>query len=420
MSEHIDDGSTATASAEELAAAKKRAKAKAKRARQKANKKAKKQSAAAQAAGAAPADRGFVNHTRRGPAGKGRGQGLFATVAIPKGEVVVRAQPVLSTVFDKYTTSVCAFCFRTATATRTGENLAATQNQQHQLLLRTGTSGRLGIFVDERKASGTAPAVAVLNGCAYGSANSEAGIQAGDVVASVAGVAVAPGDGVLQRCLTALSSAGAAAGASGFEVVVLRSSLSPPSSRVGLEPCTKCLRCTTCAGCRAAGRLDWHRGFECDAFQKLPAGARRGESSPIRMMLRYRAIDAVGDWARSCPADDVDEPNAGQEAAAVGEKEPLSLVSTLQANKDVVPGPQKAMLANLTGIPEQVVAQIVGQIRGNACSIQRGGGGSRLGEKVGCALSVFMGYSNHDCNPNTEACVDDEGYGADFRIARQL
>ena len=46
---------------------------------------------------------------------------------------------------------------------------------------------------------------------------------------------------------------------------------------------------------------------------------------------------------------------------------------------------------------------LIGQIRGNAASIERGGA------KVGCALSAHMGYSNHDCTPNAEANVDAEG-----------
>ena len=42
-------------------------------------------------------------------------------------------------------------------------------------------------------------------------------------------------------------------------------------------------------------------------------------------------------------------------------------------------------------------------MRTNACEISRGG------KKVGCALSVLMGWHNHDCLPNAQATVDEEG-----------
>ena len=32
------------------------------------------------------------------------------------------------------------------------------------------------------------------------------------------------------------------------------------------------------------------------------------------------------------------------------------------------------------------------------------------GEKVGCTLSVHMGYCNHDCAPNCEVNIDEDGF----------
>merc|ERR1711865_1200334 len=41
---------------------------------------------------------------------------------------------------------------------------------------------------------------------------------------------------------------------------------------------------------------------------------------------------------------------------------------------------------------------------GNAAGIERGG------KKVGCSLSAYMGFANHDCNPNMQAVVDADGF----------
>ena len=146
---HADAAAARQVAVADAAAARKKAKAKAKKARQRAKKKAQKKLlqqqfpafVAAEAFGGSregyyfqkgpqgtgyyrdnhkkkkqqqqqQQQSGFENHTRRAEAGEGRGQGLFAVTAIAKGGVVVRARPVLSTVFDRYATAVCAFCFR--------------------------------------------------------------------------------------------------------------------------------------------------------------------------------------------------------------------------------------------------------------------------------------------------------------------
>ena len=47
----------------------------------------------------------------------------------------------------------------------------------------------------------------------------------------------------------------------------------------------------------------------------------------------------------------------------------------------------------------------MGQIRRNAGNLVR-----LKNEKVGCTLCVHMGYCNHDCDPNCEIKIDDEGF----------
>ena len=54
-------------------------------------------------------------------------------------------------------------------------------------------------------------------------------------------------------------------------------------------------------------------------------------------------------------------------------------------------------------MPAPIVCRVIAQIRGNAAGVER------LGRRVGCALSVHMGYANHDCAPNCVASVDDDG-----------
>ena len=80
------------------------------------------------------------------------------------------------------------------------------------------------------------------------------------------------------------------------------------------------------------------------------------------------------------------------------------MVTTLIANKDSVPRRQLEALAKITGVSPKMASLLIGQIRGNAASIDRNG------KKVGCALSVYMGYTNHDCSPNTQASVDENGF----------
>ena len=396
--------------------AKQKARNKAKKARQKAKKRAAALGAAADTVTAATEACRYVNCTRRASAGTGRGHGLFAISPIPAGAVAIRVRPALSTVFDAYARKVCGFCFATATSSA-GKNPPTS----HTLMLRKA-DGRLSVFVAEKNvtfgegglggASGKDIPVccAVINGCAQGSPNEDAGIQPGDVVESVCGEFMKPGKGALERCLAALAGSNTLDGEP-FPVVVRRPSL---------QPCEKCNRFATCGMCCAKGLKLWHESHECKTFLHLPASVTKGETSPMRMMLRHRAIAEWGDWASPCvplegsssSGDGVKgdigkictiegQPPAG---TSLGDKEPLALVATLQANQSVVSQTQRLALAGMTGVKPEVVSLLIGQIRGNAAGILR------EGRKVGCALSVLMGYCNHDCTPNAEACVDEEGF----------
>ena len=303
----------------------------------------------------------IINKVERRPAGKGRGQGLFATSAISKGQVVVRTRPALSTIFDQFVGNVCGFCFK------------AVGSIEHTFKLQK-KDGRVGIDVAERNVNGKVrPVFAAF---ADGSANASSGIVPGDVVLSVGDTPITVGPGSRDQCVKLIRDAGPA-----FSVTV---------QRPDLTVCQYCSRVALCQACTQAGCGKWHRNSqECSSFINLPASVKKGESSPIRMMLRYKATLDHGDWAPTCPS---------------GNKEPLEMVKTLIANQDAASGRQLDALAKVTGVPPKMVSLLIGQIRGNAASVHRNG------SKVGCALSVHMGYTNHDCNPNAVACVDDSGF----------
>jgi hypothetical protein len=366
MSSIVADGATAA----EAKATKKREQNRKKKARQKAKK-----LVAAQTLEEKMVSSGYENKTTRQEAAKGRGQGMFTNCEIVKGEVIVRARPALSTVFDPFVSSVCAFCFKPASTVGTVKVEFALNKKD----------GKVGLFLGEKKIRGAIRCV--INGCAEASANSLSGVMPDDVLESVAGTQLAAGDGALSRCLELISQAGDGEVDALFPVTV---------RRVALQPCVTCSRAAICIDCDRAGHGAWHSSYECPAFVQLPDAVKKGESSPIRMMLRYKSIAVAGEWTPTILT-------SSTEAGGGGCKEPLAMVHTLQANTDVVPPKQREALSKMTGVPPKVVSLLIGQIRGNAASIERGGA------KVGCALSAHMGYANHDCTPNAEATVDAEG-----------
>ena len=120
-----------------------------------------------------------------------------------------------------------------------------------------------------------------------------------------------------------------------------------------------------------AGRLAWHR-YECALYNNLPPQAKQGETATLRLLLRYKvaAEPNIGDWDGHT-------------------KEPVGLLTSLQANAVDVPPEQLAQLSRLSGVSASAVASLIYQVRTNACEV------SRTGKKVGCALSVLMGWTNH-------------------------
>ena len=365
---------TTTAASLDAKALKKREQNRKKKARQRAKKQQLKEQEKSSSSSSTDA---IVHKSTRKQAGTGRGQGLFATCNLLPGDIISRTRPALSTVFDPYAGSICAYCFKPASQAGTVPVEIALRKQD----------GRVGVYLVEKELRGALRVV--VNGCADDSVNALSGVMAGDVVESIDGVPMTTESGALDRCLKLLKSAGEANDNCLFPLGV---------RRVALQPCLTCSRAAICIDCDKAGFGAWHSSYECQAFKNLPGAVTKGESSPIRMMLRYKAIAAKGEWT----ATTADSPP--------GTKEPLALVHTLQANTDVVPPQQRAALSKITGVPEKVVSLLIGQIRGNAASIERGG------NKVGCALSAHMGYSNHDCTPNAEAIVD----GAGFVVLRAL
>jgi len=149
--------------------------------------------------------------------------------------------------------------------------------------------------------------------------------------------------------------------------------------------CKECNRFSFCESCNSNNALKaWH-ARECKLFSELPAGAKKGDTSIIRMLIRHRVAQEGPDWVG-------------------GSKEGIGLLTTLQANKTEIPQKQITVLSTLTGVPGPDVANIIFQVRTNAASIVRNN------KPSGCSLSVQMGYTNHDCTPNCVAEVDVKGF----------
>lgn len=79
------------------------------------------------------------------------------------------------------------------------------------------------------------------------------------------------------------------------------------------------------------------------------------------------------------------------------------MLATLQANACDVPPESLSSLSRLSGVPAAAVSHLIYQVRTNACEVRRNG------NKVGCALSVLMGWHNHDCLPNTGVTLAENG-----------
>ena len=338
--------------------------------RKEANRKKRERAKAKKAAAAADGDpvgrwqRGKLPGTRaeRRDAGSGRGMGVFALEAVPKGEVIAAAVPALSVVFDPATDLVCSFCLdKVAQRDATTEIAMALQT----------ANGTFGIVLDDLSQAGDDKApLTVVTRVTTDSPNHGA-VRVGDRLVSVGGTKVSGG----HTAAVALLKAALADGATSVDVVL---------ARPQMIQCQGCKKVSVCDKCVGEGRLQWHN-YECAVFQSLPGGATAGESATVRLLLRYKMSTEpkVGDWSSG--------------------KEPIGLLTSLQGNACDVPPDQLQSLARMTGLPTQTAAQLIYQVRTNACEVRRDG------KKVGCALSVLMGWHNHDCTPSASCTVDAEG-----------
>jgi hypothetical protein len=201
-------------------------------------------------------------------------------------------------------------------------------------------------------------------------------------------------------------------------------------SSVSVVPCSRCQKFAMCANCRGVGGeafeegadydlpavkdaaeapgfpqqpkgparlVEWHQQNECANLARIPAAARRGDTSVMRVLLRYRALtQPMGPFQTEQQLDWADDTMG---------KEPVHLLAGLQGHAVDIPAPQLRGLAVATGLAEESVSKLIYQIRTNAAAINTPNVG-----KVGCALSGYMGFTNHDCDPSAQASVDDGGF----------
>ena len=295
----------------------------------------------------------------RRDAGDGRGLGVYANEAIAKDACIACCKPALSVVFDKSADNVCGFCFKAPKKDATTD---------HAVELTSAEGSGFGIQLDNLK--GAATPTTLVTKVTHESPNRGV-VQIGDQFVSVDGI---PVDGGYDKAVPMLQAAVKAHG--GKAPCVVR--------RPALLVCPGCKKFAACASCVGEGHMRWH-SYECGMLNTLAGIEKAGESSTVRMLLRYRLSTEpkVGEWC-----DD---------------KEPVGLLTSLQANAAEVPAQQLANLAKVSSLPAADVAKLIGQVRTNACEV------SRNGCKAGMALSVLTGWHNHDCLPNAQSLVDADG-----------
>ena len=373
----IDISEAPPSGEDETAKAKRAAENKKKRERQKAKKQADK--AASEAVDATELGRWHKGklpggRAERREAGVERGLGVFALEPIAKDQVVASAPPSLSCVFDTACDEVCGFCFAAP-----GKDGAT----EVTLALTTGptvddpSKKSYGIEIKDVVPAGApadAKAVATIVSITKESANRDR-VQLGDRIISINGEEAGGQEGAVAKLLEA-----AKRGDASVPCVV---------SRPALLGCMGCNKFAACAKCVGAGRMKWHN-FECGIYctmRKAQPSIEKGESATLRLLVRHKVstVPDIGDWDTKS-------------------KEPIDLLTSLQANATDVPPEQLAGLSRLTGMKAETVARILYQVRTNACEVVR------AGKKAGCALSVLMGWHNHDCLPSCQATVTDEGH----------
>ena len=312
------------------------------------------------------------NRADRRDAGAGRGLGVFALEPIKAGEVVAEAPPALSVVFDNAVEDVCSFCFQRPDKGAV-EELQVTL-ETAMVMSADGTTNRsFGLKLDDHVPTAGAEPCTIVTAVTKDSPN-RGSVRLGDRVLAVDGEPVTGGHAAAVPML--LAAAQKHEGAVPCTI-----------GRPALLTCPGCKKVSCCAHCVGEGRLTWH-ACECKLYNAMPAGATtKGDTSTLRLLLRYKVSSepAIGEWTT--------------------DKEPLSLLRSLQANACEVPPEQLAGLSRLAGLRSDDVAALIYQIRTNACQIARGTPPS----KAGCALSVLTGWHNHACAPNAEATVGDDG-----------
>lgn len=296
----------------------------------------------------------------RRDAGAGRGMGVYTTEPIAKGEVIASAVPALSVVFDSAADKVCGFCFKAPPKGETAD---------HEVELTSAEGSGFGIQLDNHTPAGSDAPVTLVTRVTHESTNHGL-VQLGDYIKAVEGQAV---EGGYAKAVPLLKKAVEENGGKVKCTLQRPTLLTCPGEKFAC-----------CADCVGAGRMRWH-SYESAMLQTLNGIEKAGESSTVRMLLRYRLSTEpkVGEWCE--------------------EKEPIGLLTSLQANVADVPPQQLANLAKVSSLPAADVAKLIGQVRTNACEV------SRHGEKAGMALSVLTGWHNHDCLPNAQQTVDDDG-----------
>lgn len=307
----------------------------------------------------------------RKSAGPGRGMGVFALEAVPPGDLIAAAQPALSVVFDEHAASVCSFCFAAPPAHACGESEAS---------LKTGDGKGFGIVLDDYTPPGASEPVSLVT-CVTKESPNRAAVRIGDRVVAVEGAKVTGKDSSVAKLLEA---AKAGRGESGVSCTV---------ARPALLACQGCHKSACCASCIGAGAMAWH-AYECKAMQAMPGTyANAKETSTLRMLLRYKMSTMLKEAGGGGGAGEWHD-----------EKEPTSMLATLQGNATDVPVEQLQLLARLSGVTTQMAASLIYQVRTNACEVRR-----HDGKKAACALSALMGWHNHDCTPNAKAEVREDG-----------
>jgi len=261
---------------------------------------------------------------------------------------------------------VCGFCFAQP------EPGAVTEHEVSLTTSEPDEAGNrsYGMKLDDYTPPGASDATTIVTAITKESPNRPA-VRIGDRILSIDGQQVAGGHEAAVPLLIEGAKRGEA----------VKCTLARPA----LLLCPGCKKLAACERCVGEGRMAWH-AYECALYRALPPQAVQGETSTLRLLLRYKVSTEpkVGEWS------------------AEG-KEPISLLTSLQANACDVPPEQLLQLSKLTGNSSANVASLIYQVRTNAAEITRGG------KKVGCALSVLMGWHNHDCAPNATAMIATDG-----------